>query len=372
MRSGTQCSTLTLPVDDVTAVTSHDRVTAALTLSRPQILAFRRQVGALNARLPHTAQSLRTAAWAGLQDSMPRAALLSLHARVSDIGPDILDDPSLAQVWGLRYSNYVIAGEDRAIFTLGRYPDDTKGQARAESVAAQLRDHLGGARKTYGEVGEALGINPNALRYGTTTGTILIRWDGARAALVWSVPPPTISAAEAQAELARRHLHIFGPSTPQSFSDWAGISVKAATSTFAALAAELLPAETPIGSAWILAADEPLLRQEPADETAHRPATEPVLVRLLPSGDAYYLLQGRERELLLPDPQQRAELWTSRVWPGAVMLDGEIRGTWRRANATFTFQMWRTPSAAQRSAVEAEAASLPLPGLTGQIRTRWE
>jgi hypothetical protein len=53
-----------------------------LRLTRTQILAFRQAVQALDERLPHDTSSLRRAAWAGLQDSMPRAALLSIHARV--------------------------------------------------------------------------------------------------------------------------------------------------------------------------------------------------------------------------------------------------------------------------------------------------
>ena len=56
--------------------------TTRLDLTRPQILAFRRQAGVLDERLPPGPRSLRRAAWAGLQDSMPRAALLSIHARV--------------------------------------------------------------------------------------------------------------------------------------------------------------------------------------------------------------------------------------------------------------------------------------------------
>ena len=59
-----------------------------LELTRAQILAFRRAAGALEARLAPGAASLRRAAWAGLQDSMPRAALLSLHARVEGARPD--------------------------------------------------------------------------------------------------------------------------------------------------------------------------------------------------------------------------------------------------------------------------------------------
>jgi hypothetical protein len=71
-----------------------------LGLTRPQILAFRQRVGALNERLPPGQESLRRAAWAGLQDSMPRAALLSIHTRVERTGPSTWEDPSLVQLWG--------------------------------------------------------------------------------------------------------------------------------------------------------------------------------------------------------------------------------------------------------------------------------
>ncbi len=80
-----------------------------LRVTRRQILAFRRRVGALDERMPMGAESLRRAAWAGLQDSMPRAALLSLHARVDGVEPSTWEHPSLAQLWGPRYSTYVVA-----------------------------------------------------------------------------------------------------------------------------------------------------------------------------------------------------------------------------------------------------------------------
>jgi hypothetical protein len=54
-----------------------------------------------------------------------------------------------------------------------------------------------------------------------------------------------------------------------------------------------------------------------------------------------------------------------------VLLDGEIRGTWRRAHDTVTVQTWGRPSRAAREAVEAEAAALPLPGIDGRIIVRW-
>jgi hypothetical protein len=94
--------------------------------------------------------------------------------------------------------------------------------------------------------------------------------------------------------------------------------------------------------------------------------------RLLPSGDTYFLLQGADRELLVADPDRRRELWTPRVWPGALLVEGEIVGVWRRARATVTVQTWRRLPRAARDAVEAEAASLPLPGVEGRIVVRWD
>src|SRR5436190_17461625 len=95
-----------------------------LRVTRQQILAFRRRVGALDERMPRGAKSLRQAAWAGLQDSMPRAALLSLHARVEGVESSTWDDPSLIQLWGPRYQVYVVAKQDFALFSLARLADN--------------------------------------------------------------------------------------------------------------------------------------------------------------------------------------------------------------------------------------------------------
>ena len=116
---------------------------APLVLTRSQILAFRRRVAALDERLPPGAASLRRAAWAGLTDSMPRAALLSIHARVRGTEPSTWEHPSLVQVWGPRFSVYVVPARDHAIFTVGRYPDDARGRRVAEGMAELLQRHLG-------------------------------------------------------------------------------------------------------------------------------------------------------------------------------------------------------------------------------------
>jgi len=311
--------------------------------------------------MPMGSKSLRRAAWAGLQDSMPRAALLSLHARVDGVKPSTWEHPSLAQLWGPRYSTYVVPKRDFALFSLGRLSDDAKSRLRAERIAERLHAHLDGGRMTDREAAGALGIG-NAIRYAATTGTLAIRWEGARAPTVWTVDAPGIDPAEACSELARRYLHIFGPTAADGFARWAGISRRAAATAFASLEGSLLPVRSPLGDERLLAEDEPAIR---AGETVDAPA------RLLPSGDAYFLLDGAQRKLLVPREDQRQRLWTARVWPGALLAEGEIRGTWRRSHHTVRIDAWSRLSRGARDAIEAEANALPLPGVNRPIEVVW-
>ena len=102
----------------------------------------------------------------------------------------------------------------------------------------------------------------------------------------------------------RRYLHVFGPTTAESFAEWAGIKPPRGRATFDALAGSLTPVRAPSGEGWILSEDE---------KAFHAPVDgEPAPARLLPSGDSYFLLQGADRELLVRDAARRAELWTPR------------------------------------------------------------
>jgi hypothetical protein len=165
---------------------------------------------------------------------------------------------------------------------------------------------------------------------------------------------------DARLELARRYLHVFGPSTVASFTRWGGIGKTEASDAFAELAGKLTPVNTPAGDAWILADDEAAFRQPFSSKAA------PV-ARLLPSGDAYYLLWDADRETLVPDAKRRAELWTTRVWPGAVLVNGDIVGVWRRSAGEVSIDAWRRLLPTEWEAIEAEAVALPLPGLNGRI-----
>jgi hypothetical protein len=56
----------------------------------------------------------------------------------------------------------------------------------------------------------AAGVPGIRFVYAATTGTVLIRWDGARRPTVWSVPPPEADPREARLELARRYPRASG------------------------------------------------------------------------------------------------------------------------------------------------------------------
>jgi hypothetical protein len=323
-----------------------------LLLGRKQILRHRRAVAPLDRRLPAGPDGLRRAAWAGLQDSMPRAALLSIHARVDGITSGSWEDPGLVQVWGPRFSVFVVAGVDLALFTVALLPDDARGRERAERLAAQLHDLLAEGVDSLEEASRRARVHPNAFRYAAATGTLLIRWDGARRPRISACPPPGMDPGDARLELGRRYLHVFAPTTAASFARWSGLSASSSEAVFSALRSSLVPVSTPIGGAWALASDEASLRSEARPEAA---------VRFLPSGDAYFLLQGSERELLVPDTDRRVQLWTPRVWPGALLLDGEVAGTWRRAGRRIRVQAWRELSAAERERIAEEVTTLPLP-----------
>ncbi len=156
------------------------------------------------------------------------------------------------------------------------------------------------------------GVHGNNLRYAALTGTLAIRWEGARLPIVWTVPPPEM-------ELARRYLHIFGPTTSKGFAKWASIGTRKAAAVFDELGTSLIPVQTPAGDAWILGRDERTMREPPGPVAA---------ARLLPSG---------------------------------------VVGTWRRARGRVTIQTWQRLSRAAREAVVTEAESLPLPDTAGRI-----
>ena len=270
-----------------------------------------------------------------------------MHARVEGIEPGSWEDPSLVQVWGPRFSAYVVAERDRAVFTLGRLPDDPAKRRAAEQLADQLEAFLDGRRMKFGEAGRGIGKQPNFLRYAAPTGRVVMRWDGARQPTIWMVPPPAVDAGRRSTRARRAGTSTSSDRRPRRRS--------------ASGPGSRLPRGRRIvrrvGGLADAGPHASRRRMDPDGRRGGVPhfrrrrccacAAPPQRRHVLPS-------PGRGSGTACPRSRRRGELWTPRVWPGAVLVNGEVAGTWRRAGAVVTIQAWRRLSS---SAVAGRSSS---------------
>jgi hypothetical protein len=141
-----------------------------------------------------------------------------------------------------------------------------------------------------------------------------------------SVPSvPIVTSPEetaARLDLVRAALHLLGPTTPEHVAGYLDAPVRDVRDRWPADAEQVVVVDedAEASPAWVLAGDRELL------DAAATPDGSPV-VRLL--GPFDLLLQVRDRELLVPDPDRRAELWPVLGRPGAVVVDGVPVGSWR-------------------------------------------
>src|SRR3989440_860388 len=182
-------------------------------ITRENVLAFRQRATFLHRRLPPG--RLVDAAFAGLQDSAPRSAVLALHARVKDVSPFAWRDPRFVQVWGPRGAVYVVPSRDVAVFTLGRSPRNPV-LAAAVRTAPEKAKRAVRNRQTQAErflSNRAAGMNFRELRIASMTRAGSIEWDGATTS--WRlVEAPAEAAEPARLGLARRLLRAVWASAP--------------------------------------------------------------------------------------------------------------------------------------------------------------
>lgn len=151
-------------------------------------------------------------------------------------------------------------------------------------------------------------------------------------------------AAPERLQVVRAHLRLLGPATPKEVATFLDGTVADVKEHWLE---EAVPVQVDGRSAWVLPdADE---GEAPAD-----------LVRLL--GPFDLLLQGRDRELLLPDTRRHKALWPTIGRPGAVLVGTELVGTWRPRAAgrrlSLRLDLWSPLSTAARERVGQEAERL--------------
>jgi len=328
-------------------------------LDRAQILAYRYQASCLQAR--HPAGELVAGARPGLQDSSPRSAVISLHARVEGVSPEDWSDRRLVQVWGPRGAIYLVAKEDLGLFTLGLLPRDPDRLELLQSNARKVLRALDGRPQQPANI---LDLVPSIssqreLLSAATTGWFLPIWD-ASATAAYPAEPVEADPEDCRLGLARLFLHYLGPATSKGLQWWTGSSQEDVAETMKALAPELATVE--------VAGQEVLMLED--DVATAREAPPPRGLVLLPPEDVY--ISRICGPLLAPSADLHARLYPQAPLPGALIVDGELAATWRRRDRQFSFSpVPGTQIGDLADAVAEEAAALPLPGAPENTIVDW-
>ena len=131
---------------------------------------------------------------------------------------------------------------------------------------------------------------------------------------------PQLPREQALANLARYHVHAFGPAAPRDFAAWAGLPLRDARSGWHAIRDELVEITAAGEAAWIARQATPRLEQVYDD-------ARPPIVRLLGAFDTY-LLGYRGRDLAVaPRHASRVNAGGGMIRP-IVTIDGEAVARW--------------------------------------------
>ena len=186
-------------------------------------------------------------------------------------------------------------------------------------------------------------------------------------------PPSAVALAadptsdpQVQAEVARRHLAVYGPSTYHDLARWwGGGGISTAKKWIASLGEEVIPVELGGTQAWMLAAHARQVRELPPLRS----------VRLLPAFDQYVVGASRHAEHLLPG-DLRSRVYRPQGWLSPVLLvNGRMDGIWRHELKGSRIEVVIEPFVKQpewvRRAAAQEAERLAV-FLGGTLRLAWK
>jgi hypothetical protein len=349
-----------------------------VSVTRRQVLGFRvraQQLDRESGRLEHTA-----VLDIGVQDTGPDGGLWALTIRGVDVSR--LSDNELATVWTIRGAPHLYRRDDLPSVAAAVEPfsegdagkriyDAAKplkeagigNLAALDAVAAAMRSVVT-RPMVKGEVSTRLTALMDApyLRFcrscnATHLYEMLFRLAALRAGLelrAGTSPPvlerilgydPAARTAEKH-DIVRAYLRLLGPAAPKHVADYLDAPVMDVRARWPPDAVKV---SVDGGTRWVLGPDQDMLTAGGAAAT-----------RLLGPFDLF--LQAKDRPLLVNDVVRAKALWPVLGRPGAVLLDGEIVGTWRaRKSGTklrLQVQLWAKAPASLRSAITEQADRL--------------
>jgi hypothetical protein len=180
----------------------------------------------------------------------------------------------------------------------------------------------------------------------------------------WLAPVPgwpgVPTQAAGTADLIAAYLRLLGPATP---AEAAKFLDTAKTAARPAWPDGLIEISVDGRRTWL-----------PADRVdALRSAQRPDVVRLLPPSDPF--LQARDRDLLVPDRDRQKEVWRILGNPGALLVDGEVAGTWRPKKSGSRLEVTVVPfervPARVRKTVQTEAERVAEVRGANNVQVHW-
>lgn len=364
---------------------------------REKVLAFRLAGHNLARRLP-PGSLLEAAAACGIQNTPPGTVGLALAARVENLTPGEIEravesDKTLLQSWSIRAAPFFFPTRDAAVFTRGLWPQNEQalrfrlgwvadhldkvglGATEAhELTAAAIYEVLDGPALNKGELSHEIGLRlPETLLPWCQgcqvhhVSEIHLRWLGLEGTFCFGprqgkapsfvrtdywlgYPLPQTDPDTARAELLRRYLHCYGPSSVAHFGQWAGIAAEDAAATWRLVEAELAEADFAGSRAWLLESDLASLEAPPPAQG----------VRLLPPYDP--LLALRDRDTLIPFKARQGQIWQALGNPGLVLVEGGVAGLWRPEKKGkrlgLKVELFGPLADPHRAEIEAEASRL--------------
>lgn len=322
-------------------------------LTWEQVNAWRMQQHGLTTRADKSAMFSTISRLGAIQAQVMSAAELQIAARVDgitseDIQAALWGERQLVKSWFLRGTLHLLSAADYPLYIAAlstlkhfrrgswlKFHDITPEEF--DAMMAGIRGVLTKTGMTREALADAIATHTNApklkekllsgwgamLKPASFSGDLCFGENiGQNVTFVrprdWLGDVKSIDPQAALAEILRRYLNAYAPSTPDEFARWFGFEPSDAKKIFKSIAGELSEVEVEGWKATVLTASLP-------DIQAAKPSG---MMRLLPYFDVYTIAVAKQAESLMP-AEHKAKVYRPQGWISPVLIDdGRIIGTW--------------------------------------------